>query len=298
LIGGSYLGVHLDEVTTETARRLGLREERGALLTDIVADSPAAKAGLQKDDVIIEWNGSPVESAMQFQRLMGETPAGRTVRLGVIRNGREMTIDVKLGDRSDASELRKLRGRLQSQELREQMREAQERLRESNKQLRQSFVISGRGRLGVTTQSLTPQLAGYFGLSGRSGALINSVVENSPAAKAGLRAGDVIVAIDGQAVDDPGDVSRLIRGKAEGPVEVRVLRDRREQTLTVTLEKRETSEWFFDPEEFEGIFKGIIIDPQEIVIPMPELKFESQPLVIPMPQIKVQPGRVFNPTAI
>src|SRR5918912_4361364 len=80
-----YLGVEIEEVTREAVGRLRLREERGALITRVTADTAAAKAGLQKDDVIVRWNGEPVESTRELSRHIEETPAGRTVKLGVLR---------------------------------------------------------------------------------------------------------------------------------------------------------------------------------------------------------------------
>jgi serine protease Do len=283
--GGSYLGVHLDEVTSEAAQRLGLREERGALITEVVTDSPAAKAGLQKDDVIVAWNGARVESAMQLGRLVRETPSGRTVRLGVVRNGRETEMTMQLGKRSDYATAFKL-----DREARERLREGQKQMRDAlrSRDFGRHIVLSERGRMGVTLQSLTPQLAQYFGLSGRSGALITSVREDSPAAKAGLKAGDVILSIGGETIDDPGDAMRIIRKKEEGPVEVRVIRDKQERTFNVELEKRDTSVGSFAFDDFEDI----VIEPDDIVIPMPELEIHSQPLVIPMPKIEIPPIRI------
>jgi predicted metalloprotease with PDZ domain len=306
--GGSYLGVNLEEVTSETAKRLGMQDEHGALLTEVVADSPAAKAGLQKDDVVVEWNGVRVESAMQFRRHVQETPAGRTARLTVFRNGREVQVDVKLGTRSDERGAFKYKVNQETQErmraAQERVRQSQERLRESlkNRDLRKHIVISERGRIGVSLQSLTPQLAEYFGLPGKSGALVTSVREDSPAAKAGLKAGDVIISVDGQAVDDPSDALRIIRKKDEGPMEIKVLRDKHERTFSVEMEKRQTSEYFdegmlkqliegaiLDEGMLKQLIEGAILEPlTDFVVPMPEIEIRGlAPLAVPAPKIKV-----------
>ncbi|MCS6805008.1 MAG: PDZ domain-containing protein [Blastocatellia bacterium] len=248
--GGSFLGVTTEEVTPEVVRRLKLKEERGALITSVLPDSAAAKAGLQKDDVIVRWNGAPVESASQLHRLIRETPSGRMVRLGVVRDGREIEMRVTLGKRSE-HEPRQFRGLLD--------RETQERLREPFGKAREALenldwgayfgAFSGRGRMGITLQELTPQLADYFGVKDRTGVLISSVREDSPASRAGLKAGDVIIAIDGESVQDANDVIRVVAKKEQGPVEVRIVRERREMTVTVTLEKKEKAmPYFFGPE--------------------------------------------------
>src|SRR2546426_792502 len=94
----SGLGVETAEVNAEKTKELKLPAERGVLLTEIVPDSPAAKAGLKANDVVTEFNGQRVEGAAQFRRLIRETPAGRTVQLTVWRDGRSQTISVTLGE--------------------------------------------------------------------------------------------------------------------------------------------------------------------------------------------------------
>ncbi|MBI3951118.1 MAG: PDZ domain-containing protein, partial [Acidobacteria bacterium] len=177
--GGSFLGVQVDEVMPEVVRRLGLREERGALITSVVPDSPAAKAGLQKGDVVVRWNGTPVESAIQLRRHIRETPAGRTIRLEILRNGQEQEISVTLGKPSEHA--REFKFELDKEAM-ESARKAMENARETlkNRDRGNFMVFSQRGRMGVTLQRLTPQLAEYFGLKDRSGALITSVREGSP----------------------------------------------------------------------------------------------------------------------
>lgn len=105
--------------------------------------------------------------------------------------------------------------------------------------MRVGNVFVGRGRMGVSIMSLSDQLADYFGVDG--GALITSVLENTPAERAGLRAGDVIIGIDDDQIEDPGDVSRALSGHDAGPVTVRVVRDGQERSLTVELEERQSS---------------------------------------------------------
>lgn len=230
--GQSFLGISPEEVTAETVRRLGLPEERGALVVHVVPDSPAERAGLKKDDVILTWNGTPVESAVQLRRLIRETPPGRTVRLGIFRDGHQMELTVTLDKRSTWE--KKWREDVEGL-IGESLEQAGRALRNLDWE---AFMVSRRGRLGVTLQSLTPQLAEYFGLKDRSGALITSVRKDSPADRAGLKAGDVIIAIDGQTVEDPSDAAGIIRRKEEGPVEIRIVREGHEMTVTATLEKR------------------------------------------------------------
>ena len=97
----SYIGVYLQDVTADEVEELKLPAERGALLAKIIADGPADEAGLQSRDVVIRWNGNPVESARQFKRLVQETPAGREVTLETIREGESQNVDVTIRLRGD-----------------------------------------------------------------------------------------------------------------------------------------------------------------------------------------------------
>jgi serine protease Do len=207
----SFLGVELREVSGETVTRLKLREERGALIEEVTSGSSAALAGLQKNDVIVKWDGEPIESAREMSRHIRETPPGRAVRLTVMRDGREIEVNVPLGERTDfATRARVARPAVASVRVRPDVQ--LRRLRE-------------RRHLGVQLQSMTPQLAEYFGLSKRSGALVIFVFADSPAAKAGLKAGDVILSAGGESVENPFDLRRVLTDKSEGAVEFRILRD-------------------------------------------------------------------------
>ncbi len=254
---GSYMGITLGEVNAETARRLRLGEERGALVSDVIAGGPAAQAGLKKDDVIVRWNGQPVDSAIQLTRHRQETPAGRTVRLGILRDGREMELDIKLGERETGF------GRgfapVGAMTLGEKG------------QHDMFFSLYDRGRLGASLQSLTPQLADYFGLSGRKGVLVSSVSENSAAAKGGLQAGDVILSIGGEDIGNPMEIGRVLRKRDEGPVDIKVLRNRQERSLTIQLEKRQGSLWQSSSEKMDEL----LALPMEFSFDMPALDLKE-----------------------
>lgn len=275
---GAYLGVSLRDVSGDDVSRLRLGGEYGALVETVRDGSPASEAGLQAGDLITAWNGERVQSVGMLTRLLRETPAGRQVSLGVLRDGREMSIDVELGERSEAphalayalgpglrAELEEVRERLRESgaelrasrekmrlseeeriEVREKLRAARDRMRECMIEVEtleegeggtRRIVIArgGRGRLGVALQDLTDQLSEYFGVAADEGALVASVREGSPAAAAGLAAGDVIVAVGGTSVAGPGDVARAVRNAEAGPLEVSLVRRGERRTLTVTL---------------------------------------------------------------
>ena len=260
---GSYLGVFIADVTADDVERLGLREEHGVRITGVADEGPARDAGLQEDDVIVSWNGDRIEGEAQLRRILGETPAGRSASLGIVRGASERTIAVELGNRGAPGGSFTLRSGWDeghALELREQLEKSREHLGELNVRIKEmphlmTFMSMRGGRLGVGIQGLEEQLAEYFGLGDREGVLITTVREDSPAASAGLKAGDVIIAVDGEEIESAGDVSRLVWGADAGPVAIRILRDRQERTVTVDLPEAE-HKWQSDDGEMNGFFFG------------------------------------------
>jgi serine protease Do len=254
---GSYLGVYLEEVTPDRVKELGLAEERGAIVMKVVEGSPAEKAGLKENDVVVSFNGRRVDSVRELQRLLGETPADRAVSIEVIRGGSHQTVAATLSKRSQsfASFGPEWNGQVfQGDEARKRLDEARKRQEELLHRHQEglkdlpdfgnfSFVNPGdfaviRGaRLGISAESLTDQLAEYFGVKEGRGVLVAQVDEKGPAGKAGLKAGDVIVAIDNEKVDSVNSLVTAV-SKKEGSISVKIIRNHAEQTVNVTLEKR------------------------------------------------------------
>lgn len=260
---GSYLGVFLEEVTAERMKELGLSEERGAIVMKVVADSPAEKAGLKENDVIVAFNGRPVESVRELQRMLGDIPAGRNVTLGVRRGGAQQTVSATLGKRE--SQMDFFRGSFnldadamkRYQDALKELEKGRKLTDEELKKLRESYGVdkgfgnfgnynfffpgsrgSFRGtRIGITAEPLTTQLADYFGVKG-GGVLVTEVHADWPASKAGLKAGDVITAIDNQKVDNIDTLVTVLMEKGEGTITLNIIRDRNPQTINVTIEKR------------------------------------------------------------
>lgn len=278
----SFLGVELREVNKETVSRLKLREERGALIEGITSGSSAAKGGLQKDDVIVKWDGEPIESAREMSRHIRETPAGRAVRLTVMRDGREMEINVTLGERTGmASRVFTARPAITRART-----FTPTRVRPDVQVMR----LPARRQLGAELQSMTPQLAEYFGLSNRNGALVIFVFVDSPAAKAGLKAGDVILSAGGETVERPTDLQRVLTGKPKGAIEFKILRDKREQTLSIQLEKGASS-WLLDPDNHPEVAILDGIEPLTIRIP----KIAISPMSVRVPAVTMTPMKIQMP---
>lgn len=285
LSSSGFLGVDLAEVTSDVVGRLKLREERGALVTGITTDTAASKAGLQKDDVIVKWNGEAIESASQLGRRIRETPIGREVKLGVARDGREIEINVTMGDRGQYLN----RYRANASQVRSQIRN---QIRDQVRQARQTITRVGdhrNYRMGISLQRMSPQLAEYFGLKDRNGALVVFVHPDTAAAKAGIKAGDVILSIGGEAVDNPLRVHQVLRSKSEGPIEVKVMRDRQERTFTIQLEKADSS-LFISPDDFGDI---VVEVPQMDIEPLHIEPIHIAPLVqMAVPAVRVAPIKI------
>jgi len=257
---GGYLGVYLEEVTSERAKELGLAEERGAVVMKVVSGSPAEKAGLKENDVVVSFNGRRVDSVRELQRLLNETPAERTVQIEVFRGGSKQLLATTLAKRSLQG--LKLLGPGFDDKFMQQNQESMKKLEQSLKESQEAFKgekwkplpgdfgdftfvnpgefsFFGGRRLGINAESLTDQLAEFFGVKDGKGVLVVSVDENSAAAKAGIKAGDVIVAVGDEKVDGVRSLLKGLTGKDEGTVPVKIVRNRTEQTVNVTLEKRE-----------------------------------------------------------
>jgi membrane-associated protease RseP (regulator of RpoE activity) len=235
LEGSAHLGVTLHDVTAEKARDLKLPGEYGALVVNIDANSAAAKAGLQKGDVIVEFAGERVRSEAQLRRLIRETPAGRTVSVQVIRDGQARTLSAKL-------ESGKNQFYFETPEVHIPEIHISPNMIEPFNNRSFAFMFGGRPTLGVSGEELTSQLAGYFGVKQGKGVLVSEVVAGSPAAKAGLKAGDVIVGVDGKEVATVAEVRKALElksGEDKRKLNLTVVREHHEQTLPVELERPE-----------------------------------------------------------
>lgn len=229
--GRSYLGVDIQDVTSDRVSALKLKEERGVEITMIDGDAPAAKAGLREHDVILEFNGTAVESEEQLRRLIRETPPGRTVTLGISRDGSPMKVSVQLADHS----------KMVAQSFPHIVVPAVPGdFPRNSMDLPGIFQIQTYSSvLGVQTENLTRQLGDYFGVKNGEGILIRSVEKGSAAEKAGLKAGDVIVRADNEKLTDRSDLSHILRNhRGGGPLNLVVMRDKREQNIVITLPDR------------------------------------------------------------
>lgn len=255
--GGSYLGVQLQDVNKENFGKYGLKDVRGAAVEKVSDDSPAKQAGLQDGDVIVKFNGEEISSVRKLQRLIGEVAPDHQAKVTVLRNGGERDLNVTMGKRPVASFqnggfttiIPSQRGfQIQPPVLRGETLPMLPTVPEGNFEFFRSMpdapngdnlvwnLFSGR-RIGVNSTVLTKQLGDYFGVADGKGVLVSSVRENSPAAKAGIKAGDVIIEADGKAVSNTAELTRALGDKKKKTVNLTILRNKNRQSVTVEPEE-------------------------------------------------------------
>ena len=219
----SFLGVGVVEIDAERAKELKLKEERGVEVKSVEEESPAAKAGVKVDDVVLEYQGQRVEGAEQFVRLVRETVVGRQVKLLISRNGATQTLMPTIGSRSF--------GKYFSKEVEDAMGKVRIEMPDFPRPM-----VSVRSRtLGVETESLGSQLAEYFGV--KEGVLVRSVIRGSVGEKAGLKAGDVITKIGDRRIDSSSDLTTALRSRPRGSVALTIVRNQKEMVINVTLDE-------------------------------------------------------------
>lgn len=229
---GGWLGVGVTEVTADKVKELKLPAERGALLGKIIPDSPAAKAGLKENDVVTEINGQRVEGTEQFRRMIREIPAGRTARLTLWRDGRAQEVQVTLSK----VEARHGEGMMATPGMFEFRMPEMPELPAMGDEGLYNFSFAAQPRIGIDAESLDGELGNYFGAPEGRGILVRGVFPDSPAAKAGLKAGDVITSVNGERIQTVHELrEKLVEKNAEKNVKLGLLRNKTELSLTVEL---------------------------------------------------------------
>jgi len=234
---GSYLGIDTRDITPDRLSDLHLKEERGVEITMVDQDAPAGKAGLKERDVILTVNGENVQSVEQLRRMIREIPPGRTVTLGISRDGQPMSMKVTLADRKDSLSSSFSRN---AAELADKARQLKDFTLDLD--IPSSIVVvHSSARSGLAVENLTPQLSEFFGAKNGNGVLVRSVDKGSRAEKAGFRAGDVITKVNGETIHDTGDFTHALHSRKDSSASVGILREKKEQTLTLALPERPQS---------------------------------------------------------
>ena len=196
-----WLGVSIQEVTPELAKSFDLKEKKGALVSQVVSGSPAEKAGIEQGDVIVEFDGKEVADSKDLPRIVASTPVGEAVTIKLLRNGKVLDRQVKVGEMEEKVEITK---------------------------------APSHKSLGITVQNLTPEIAKGLGLKKETGVVVNRVEPGSAAADAGIQMGDVIREVNRKPVKDVEDFIQKIE-KAKVQDNVLLLLQRGQNNLFAAL---------------------------------------------------------------
>ena len=199
------LGVSIQDVTPELAKSFGLKERKGALVAGLVPGGPAERAGLETGDVIVEFDGRPVADSKELPRIVAATPVGKAVTVKLLRDGKNLERQVKVGQMEEETP--------------------------------ETAKAPAHKSLGIAVQDLTPRIARELGLKGQTGVVVTEVEPGSAAADAMLQAGDVIREINRQPVRNVEEFVRKT-GQAKGKEGILLLIQRGSGTLFAVLTPR------------------------------------------------------------
>jgi serine protease Do len=199
----SWIGVVIQDITPELKAKLGLGTEEGALVSDVVSGGPADKAGIQRGDVILRFDGKPIRSTQNLPFVVASAPIGKTVEMEIMRGNQRLNLQVK------------------TEELKEEAEE-------------ETSANEAGPNLGIEVQEITPEMAKNYDLSRTSGVIIVQVENGSPADEAGLVPGDILVEIDKKPVKNLEALNSLLAGVKAGDT-ILLLVDRSGTTIFVTL---------------------------------------------------------------
>lgn len=218
-----WLGVSIEDMTERLAQRMNVKTKEGALVNSVEDESPAKKAGIREDDIIIEFNGTTVKGAQDLRSAVGRSEPGSTASLVVMRRGDRKTLKAEIARPPRAPYADALR----SYSIR------------VPRVPRLAFTF-GSSLYGLSLMDLNRQLAGYFAVPGSRGVLVTEVEEQSAAAKAGFQAGDVIVRAGNDDVDDADDLRWAVDGARAGDtLALSVIRRGSALTLPLLVEEEE-----------------------------------------------------------
>jgi serine protease Do len=222
---GSSIGVEITELDADKAKASAV--ENGVVIANVQPDTPAARAGFQSGDIVVEFDGEAVRSARQFRRLVEETRPGHEVKATVVRDRsrRAVSVTPELAAAARTPKVLRLPA----------LRQLQPNAKSGVPfRIEPIAPFNAQQRLGLSVMPLQPQLAEYFGA--KQGLLVTGVTADAPASRAGIKAGDVILEVGARPVENASDVTEGLRtAEAGGTVDIKLLRDKKELVLKVAV---------------------------------------------------------------
>lgn len=254
-----WLGVAVQDITSEMKKAMDLKSREGALVSEVVKKSPADSAGIKEKDVIVQIGGHDISDSSELQKAVADTKPGNKVSVVVIRKGEKKTIDVVIGKQSSMKRSFTVVAPRGSR----------------------SFEVFGTTReiQGMALRQLNDQLAKYFDVPEGSGVLVWEVEKGSPAEKAGINAGDVITVVGKKKIRELRDVSRALGIYDDGEkAEIEVVRKGARKTLTLEVEESRDDQgyrFWYNDEPFRNRKEGLLFDVPDFDIHVPEVEIES-----------------------
>jgi|SRR5262245_11830392 len=237
-----WLGVSTQEITSDLREGLNYKGTGGVLVTRVVRDSPASRAGILKGDVLVSLNSRTIDTPDELTDVVRAAKVGQSVSVSLSRDGVKKNVSAKLAEwPSDESEFDDL-----------PTPPAAPRAPRAPRTYHYSWdgddfngmtMFRGRARLGVQIQNLNGDLGEALGVPGGKGVLVTDVINDTPAEKVGIKGGDVIVAVEGATIEDTDDLSRELR-KHEGKTSITLMRRGVKRVVTPELEERQSTYWY------------------------------------------------------
>jgi serine protease Do len=253
-----WLGVSIQDITSEMKKAMDLKSREGALVSNVVKKSPADSAGFKEKDVIVQFGGQAISDASELQKAVADTKPGTKVSVVVLRKGDKKTLDVVVGKQKTSRSIM---------------------ISSSRGANRLAMAFEPRNSQGMALRQLNDQLAKYFDVSEGTGVLVWEVGKGSAAEKAGINAGDVITVIGKKKIKELRDVSRALGIYDEGEkAEIEIVRKGARKTVTLEVEEGNDGEgyqYWFDEGPFKSRHESMLFDVPEVDVHVPEINIES-----------------------
>lgn len=235
-----YLGIHMENLTKDIIEDFNYPKKKGVIITAVIENSPADEVGLKEYDILYLFDGKEIGGAAQLSRMVRKRKPGDKVEIVAYRDGEKKVKTVELGERKDLVSEFDLEGEFRMEDWKVYAEDMGEYAKELGRSTRlfATEVYNIKGRMGLCVMELDEDLAGYFKVKEDEGVLVLDVSEDSPAEKAGIKSGDVIVDVDGKVISETEDlVDEFAELEDADVVEVSVVRKGKKEKVKLEVEE-------------------------------------------------------------